>query len=61
MNVEFINKSGGNFMKAMLIDKYGEPDVFRSGDIEKPKIKDGELLFEICACANPVEYVLNND
>ena len=43
-------------MKAMLVDNYGEPDVFRFGDIETPKIKDAEVLVKVFGSSvNPVD------
>lgn len=43
-------------MKAMLIDKYGEPDVFRFGEIEKPQIRDYEILVKVIGSSvNPVD------
>ena len=43
-------------MKAMLIDAYGEPDVFRFGEVEKPRVKDDELLVKVFGSSvNPVD------
>jgi len=43
-------------MKAMLIHKYGEPDVFQFGEIEKPQIEDNEVLVKTeGSSVNPVD------
>jgi len=43
-------------MKAMLIDTYGEPDVFRFGETEKPRIKNNEILIKVAGSSvNPVD------
>jgi NADPH:quinone reductase-like Zn-dependent oxidoreductase len=43
-------------MKAVLIDNYGEQEVFRFGEIEKSKVKDDELLVKVFGSSvNPVD------
>lgn len=43
-------------MKAMLINKYGNPDVFYFGEIVKPKIKEDEILVKVFGSSvNPVD------
>jgi NADPH:quinone reductase-like Zn-dependent oxidoreductase len=43
-------------MNAMLIHKYSSPDVFRFGEIEKPKVKDDEILVKVAGSSvNPVD------
>ena len=36
-------------MKAAVRTKYGPPDVVRIEDVEKPAIKDGEVLIQVRA------------
>lgn len=43
-------------MKAMLIRKYGNPDVFEWGEIDSPQIKEDELLIKVYGSSvNPVD------
>jgi NADPH:quinone reductase-like Zn-dependent oxidoreductase len=43
-------------MKAMLIKKYGGPEVFEYGDIALPEIKENEVLVkEAGSSVNPVD------
>ncbi len=43
-------------MKAMLIKSYGKPDAFEYDDVEKPKIKDDEILVKVKGSSvNPVD------
>ena len=46
-------------MKAIILDRYGSPDVLELRDIEKPVAKDGEVLIRIrAASANPADWRL---
>jgi NADPH:quinone reductase-like Zn-dependent oxidoreductase len=38
-------------MKAIVQDKYGSPDVLQLKDIDKPVVKDDEVLVRVCAAA----------
>ena len=43
-------------MKAMLIRKYGDPDVFELGDIEVPEIHVDEILLKVhSSSVNPID------
>lgn len=43
-------------MKALLIKKYGDPDVFEYGEIKTPDIKDDEILVRVYGSSvNPVD------
>jgi NADPH:quinone reductase-like Zn-dependent oxidoreductase len=43
-------------MNAMLIHKYGGPEVFQFGEIETPQIKDDEILVKVKGSSvNPVD------
>lgn len=43
-------------MKAMLIRKYGGPEVFEYGDIAMPEIKENEVLVKVAGSSvNPVD------
>ncbi len=45
------------FMKAAVIYQYGSPDVFRIEDIEKPSIRNDEVLIRVHAASiNPVDW-----
>ena len=44
-------------MKAIVINSFGEPDVFESGNIPAPEIKEDELLIEVASgSVNPVDW-----
>jgi NADPH2:quinone reductase len=44
-------------MKAMIINNFGSSDVFEAADIEKPKVKTGDVLVKVAASSvNPVDY-----
>jgi NADPH:quinone reductase-like Zn-dependent oxidoreductase len=44
-------------MKAIVFDRYGAPDVLALRDIEKPAVKDNEVLVRIVAGgANPADW-----
>src|SRR3954454_15965162 len=38
-------------MKAIVQDKYGSPDVLELGEVDKPVVKDDELLVRVRAAA----------
>lgn len=43
-------------MQAMLIERFGGPDVFRRGQIERPPLAAGQVLIEVAASSvNPVD------
>jgi NADPH:quinone reductase-like Zn-dependent oxidoreductase len=50
-------------MKAIVINEYGSPDVMRLQEIDKPAVKDGEVLVRISAAGlNPHDWrVLRSD
>ena len=44
-------------MKAIVQDKYGSPDVLELQDIDKPVVKDDEVLVRVrAASANPADW-----
>jgi len=44
-------------MKAAFYNKYGSPDVLEIGELEKPKIKEDEILVQAYASSvNPVDW-----
>ncbi|NMF64423.1 NAD(P)-dependent alcohol dehydrogenase [Brasilonema octagenarum] len=44
-------------MKAVVIRRYGSPEVFEYEDVEPPKIKPNQLLVKVhAACVNPVDW-----
>ena len=44
-------------MKAIVQDKYGSPDVLKLEDIDKPVVKDDEVLVRVrAASANPADW-----
>lgn len=44
-------------MKAMIINNFGNSDVFEAAHIEKPKVKTGHVLIKVAASSvNPVDY-----
>ena len=46
-------------MKAIVYHKYGPPDVLESQDIEKPTVKEDEVLVKVhAASANPADWHL---
>ena len=43
-------------MKAMVIDRFGTPDVFEFAEIEKPVSQTGEVLIKVASSSvNPVD------
>src|SRR4051794_34890565 len=49
------------FMKAMVINKVGSPEVFELVDLPKPNLKDGEVLIEVKATSvNPIDYKIRD-
>jgi NADPH:quinone reductase-like Zn-dependent oxidoreductase len=48
-------------MKAIVIQKFGSPEVMEYSDVEVPKIKDDEVLVENYASSvNPVDWKIRN-
>ena len=48
-------------MKAVFYNKYGSPDVLEVGELEKPKIEEGEILVQAYASSvNPVDWKIRN-
>ena len=46
-------------MKAIVYQKYGPPDVLELREIEKPTVKDDEVLIKVqAASANPADWHL---
>jgi NADPH:quinone reductase-like Zn-dependent oxidoreductase len=46
-------------MKAIVYRKYGSPDVLRLEEVDKPTVKDGEVLIRVHAAAvNPLDWHL---
>ncbi len=44
-------------MKAAVINRFGEPEVFEIGEMDIPEIKDDELLIEVKAGSlNPIDW-----
>ena len=44
-------------MKAIVIEEFGGPEVFKEADVPKPEIVDGHLLVKVEASSvNPVDY-----
>lgn len=44
-------------MKAVVINQFGGPEVLTLVEMDKPKIKETEILIEVHACGlNPVDY-----
>ena len=44
-------------MKAIVYDKYGSPDVLELQEIDKPVVKDDEVLVRVrAASANPADW-----
>src|SRR2546428_11456179 len=44
-------------MKAMVITKYGSPDVLQFEEVEKPTPKDNQVLVKVqAASANPLDW-----
>ena len=44
-------------MKAIVIDKFGGPEVLRIAELPKPSPSEGQILVRVCACGlNPVDY-----
>ena len=44
-------------MKAAQVTKYGGPEVIQVSEIDKPTVKEGQVLVEICdASLNPFDY-----
>ena len=48
-------------MKAIVIDKFGGPEVLKAAELPKPSPGDGQILVRVCACGlNPVDYKIRN-
>ncbi len=48
-------------MKAVIYNKYGPPDVLEVGELEKPKLKEDEILIQAHASSvNPVDWKIRN-
>jgi len=48
---------GRTIMKAVVIDKYGSPDVLRYEEVKAPAIKSDELLVKVHAAGvNPIDW-----
>ena len=46
-------------MKAVIINRYGPPEVLQYRDVEKPPIKPDRLLVKVCATSvNPIDWKL---
>ena len=46
-----------NTMKAIIQDKYGSPDVLELQEIDKPAVKDDDVLVRVrAASANPADW-----
>ena len=45
-----------NTMKAIVQDKYGSPDVLELQDIDKPEVKDDEVLVRVRAASAKINY-----
>jgi NADPH:quinone reductase-like Zn-dependent oxidoreductase len=44
-------------MKALIINKFGTPDVFEISDISEPELKANEILIEVTAgSVNPIDW-----
>jgi NADPH:quinone reductase-like Zn-dependent oxidoreductase len=44
-------------MKALVINKFGNPDVFEISDISEPELKANEILIEVTAgSVNPIDW-----
>jgi NADPH:quinone reductase-like Zn-dependent oxidoreductase len=44
-------------MKAIIINKFGNPDVFKISDVPEPKIDSGEILIKVIAgSVNPIDW-----
>src|SRR5215470_10598211 len=44
-------KDRGNTMKSVVQDRYGSPDVLQLTEIERPVVKDGEVMVRVQAAA----------
>ncbi len=48
-------------MRAMVIDQFGEPDVFHPADLPVPEVPPGHLLIRVAASSvNPVDTKIRN-
>lgn len=48
-------------MKAMIVNRYGDSDVFETGDIEKPIVKSGHVVVKVAATSvNTVDTMIRS-
>jgi NADPH:quinone reductase-like Zn-dependent oxidoreductase len=50
-------RQGHKFMKAMVFDRFGGPEILRAADVPMPKVGPGEILIRVrSAAVNPVDW-----
>ncbi len=44
-------------MRAMIIERFGGPEVLQAGEIERPAPRPGEVVVQVaCAAVNPADW-----